>query len=190
MKDFEGDNMCRSLALVVRSPRTGSDAFMKEIQQVVWSVNGNVPLASMRTLQSIYAASMARTSFTMVMLALAGGMALLLGIVGIYGVTSYMVAQRTREMGIRIALGAQGAELTRMIVKDGMQLAALGAVLGVLAALGLSRAMAALLFGVAATDPRTYGLVAVALLLAALTASYVPARRATRVDPVEALRAE
>jgi predicted permease len=190
MKDFGGNGMSRSLALVVRSPRTGREDFVKEVQQAVWSVNASLPLAALRTLQSIYERSLARTSFTMVMLALAGGMALLLGVVGIYGVTSYIVSQRTREMGIRIALGARGAQLTGMIVADGLQLAALGAGLGLLAALGMSRAMAALLFGVGAADPRTYALVSLALLAAAAAASYVPARRVTRVDPASALRAE
>ena len=190
MKDFDSDGMSRSLSLVIRSSRTGTEDFVKEVQQAVWSVNGSLPLASLRTLQSIYEGSMARTSFTMVMLALAGGMALLLGVVGIYGVTSYMVSQRTREMGIRMALGARGPQLTGMIVTDGLKLAALGAALGLMAALALRRAMAALLFGVGAADPRTYALVSLALLGAAAAASYVPARRVTRVDPASALRAE
>jgi predicted permease len=190
MKGFGGDGLSRSLALAIRSPRTGSEDFVKEVQQAVWSVNASLPLASLRTLQSVYELSMARTSFTMVMLALAGGMALLLGVVGIYGVTSYRVSQRTREMGIRLALGARGPQLSGMIVKDGLKLAALGAGVGLLAALGLSRAMAALLFGVGVADPRTYVLVALALLAAAAAASYVPARRATKVDPALALRAE
>jgi ABC-type antimicrobial peptide transport system permease subunit len=187
---FSADGMSRSLSLVIRSPRTGAEGFIQEVQQAVWSVNANLPLASLRTLQSIYERSMARASFTMVMLALAGGMALLLGVVGIYGVTSYRVSQRTREMGIRMALGARGGQLTGMIVTDSLKLAALGAALGLLAALALRRAMAALLFGVGAADPRTYALVSLALLAAATLASYVPARRATQVDPATALRAE
>ncbi len=190
MKGFEGDGMSRSLALVIRSPRAGSEAFLKEVEQAVWSVNSNVPLASVRTLQALYERSMTRTSFTMVMLALTAGMALLLGVVGIYGVTSYAVSQRTREIGIRLALGALGPALTRMVVLDGLRLAAVGAACGLVAALGLSRLMAALLFGVGAADPATYGLVALALLSAAMIASYLPARRVTRVDPVEALRSE
>jgi putative ABC transport system permease protein len=190
MKEFEGDGMSRSLALVIRSPRAGSEAFLKEVEQAVWSVNSNVPLASVRTLQAVYERSMARTSFTMVMLALTAGMALLLGVVGIYGVTAYAVSQRTREIGIRLALGARGPALTGMIVLDGLKLAAVGAACGLVAALGLSRLMAALLFGVGAADPATYGLVALSLLSVAMIASYLPARRVTRVDPVEALRSE
>ena len=190
MKEFEGDGMSRSLALVIRSPRVGSESFLKEVERAVWSVNPSLPLASVRTMQAVYERSMARTSFTMVMLALTAGMALLLGVVGIYGVTSYAVSQRTREIGIRLALGALGPALTRMVVLDGLRLAAIGAACGLVAALGLSRLMAALLFGVGAADPATYGLVAMSLLSAAMVASYLPARRVTRVDPVEALRSE
>ena len=190
MREFEGDGMSRSLALVIRSPRVGSESFLKEVERAVWSVNPSVPLASVRTMQSVYERSMARTSFTMVMLGLTAGMAVLLGFVGIYGVTSYAVSQRTREIGIRLALGARGPTLTGMVVLDGLKLAAIGAVCGLAVALGLSRLMAALLFGVGAADPATYALVAVTLLSAAMIASYLPARRVTKVDPVEALRAE
>jgi predicted lysophospholipase L1 biosynthesis ABC-type transport system permease subunit len=180
----------RSLAFAIRSPRAGSEPFLKEIQEAVWSINPNLPLAGVRTLQTAYEASMARTSFTMVMLALAGAMALLLGVVGVYGVISYAVSQRTREIGIRMALGAQRQELTAMFVRHGLRLALIGAGCGLLAALGLSRVLTSLLFGVGAADPATYGLVAVTLVSAAGVASWVPARRATRVDPSEALRAE
>jgi predicted permease len=190
MKGFDGDGMSRSLALVIRSPRTGSEGFVKDVERAVWSVNASVPLASVRTLQSIYEGSMARTSFAMVLLALTAGMALVLGVVGIYGVTSYAVSQRTREIGIRMALGAEGSMLTGMVVREGLALAAVGAGCGLIAAFGLSRVMAALLFGVGTADPVTYLLVAAALLSAAVVASYLPARRVTKVDPVEALRAE
>ena len=190
MKQFEGDGMSRSLAYLVRTSRAGSESLLKEIREAVWSVNPNLPLASVRTLETIYERSMARTSFTVVMLGLAGGMALLLGVVGIYGVISYTVSQRTREIGIRMALGARREDLTRMFVRHGVLLATIGAAFGLVAALGLSRVMHSLLFGVGASDPVTYVLVAVVLVAAAGVASYLPARRVSAVDPVDALRAE
>jgi len=133
---------------------------------------------------------MARTSFALVMLAVAGAMALLLGIIGIYGVISYSVSQRTREIGIRMALGAQRITLTRMFVRHGLGLAAIGLVFGLAAAFALTRGMSSLLFGISAADPITYIGVSIGLALAAALASYLPSRRATAVDPVEALRAE
>ncbi|HEY7336362.1 MAG TPA: FtsX-like permease family protein, partial [Bryobacteraceae bacterium] len=124
------------------------------------------------------------------LLALAGGMALVLGIVGIYGVIAYAVTQRTREIGIRMALGAQSSGLRRMFVRDGLLLAGIGAALGLASAFGLTRLMSSLLFGVSALDPLAYGTAAAVLIAAAALASYFPARRATTVDPVDALRAE
>src|SRR4029079_19140686 len=103
----------RGVAFVIRSPRAGSTAFVNEVSRAVWSVNPNLTLAGIRTLQEIYNRSLGRTSFTLVMLALAGGMALLLGIAGIYGVMSYSVSQKTREIGIRVALGAQSDQVVR-----------------------------------------------------------------------------
>ena len=190
MKDFEADDVSRSLVYVVRTPRAGSESLLREIRAAVWSVNPELPLDSVRTLESLYERSMARTSFTMVMLALAGGMALVLGVVGIYGVISYAVSQRTREIGIRMALGARRDELTRMFVKQGLVLSAVGACCGLLVALALGRVMQALLFGVGAADPLTFALTAATLVAAAGAASYLPARRVADVDPVEALRAE
>jgi putative ABC transport system permease protein len=190
MKEFEGDGMCRSLAYLIRTPRAGSEGLAKELRHAVWSVNPNLPLASLRTLESLYDRSMARTSFTMVMLALAGGMALVLGVVGIFGVISYAVTQRTREIGIRMALGARREELTRMFVRHGLLLSTLGAGLGLVVALALGRVMSALLFGVRASDPLTFVLVAAALVVAGGAASYLPARRVADVDPVQALRAD
>ncbi|HEU4935125.1 MAG TPA: ABC transporter permease, partial [Vicinamibacterales bacterium] len=192
MDQFSDDEVSirRSVAYVVRSSRTGSTGFVDEIRRTVWSVNPNLPLAGVRTLQDIYNRSLARTSFTLVMLALAGGMALLLGIAGIYGVMSYSVSQRTREIGIRVALGAQSDQVVRMFVSHGARLAAVGIVCGVLAAAGLTRFLSTLLFDVKPTDPLTYVLVCAGLVSAAVIASYVPALRATSVDPVEALRAE
>jgi predicted permease len=192
MDQFSGDEISvrRGVAYVVRSPRTGSAGFVNDIGRAVWSVNPNLPLAGVRTLQEIYNRSLARTSFTLVMLALAGGMALLLGIAGIYGVMSYSVSQRTREIGIRVALGAQSEQVVRMFVSHGARLAATGIVFGLLAAAGLTRFLSTLLFDVKPTDPLTYAVVCAGLVGAAVIASYVPALRATSVDPVEALRAE
>src|SRR6185503_4966794 len=180
----------RSLAYIVRSSRTGSRELVNEISRAVWSVNPNLPVADVRTLQEVYDKSLARTSFTLVMLAIAGAMALLLGVAGIYGVIAYSVSQRTREIGIRLALGARNEEVTGMFVRHGARLAALGIVCGVAVALALTRLMSSMLFDVSPIDPLTYGGVSLGLAAAAVLAAYVPARRATMVDPVEALRAE
>jgi predicted permease len=195
MKGFDASEpdatfVSRSMSYVVRSSRTGSAGFVRELEQAVWSVNPNVPLARARTLREIYDASLARTSFALVLLAIAGAMALLLGIAGIYGVISYSVTQRTREIGIRVALGARAEEVRRMFVRQGVALAAVGIVIGLTAAFGVMRLLSSLLFGISALDPLTYAQVAVALLAATALASYVPAARATRIDPAIALRAE
>jgi ABC-type antimicrobial peptide transport system permease subunit len=163
---------------------------LAETRAAIWSVNGNLPVFLVRTLKDIYDQSMARTSFTLVLLGIAGAMSLVLGVVGIYGVIAYAVSQRTREIGIRMALGAQAGGLQGMFVRHGLVLAGVGAGIGLAAAVGLTRAMKALLFGVSAVDPVTYGAVAGVLVIAAAGASYFPARRATAVDPVVALRAE
>jgi ABC-type antimicrobial peptide transport system permease subunit len=133
---------------------------------------------------------MARTSFTLVMLAIAGSMALLLGIIGSYGVVAYSVAQRRREVGIRLALGAEPTAVTRMFLRQGVILAAIGCGVGLAGAMAVSSMMKSLLFAVTPLDPITYGVTAVALLMAALVACYFPARRAATVDPAESLRAE
>lgn len=180
----------RTLAFAVRSNRAGSGGFTKEIQQAVWSVNPNLPLANVRTVREIYDKSMARTSFTLVMLSMAAGMALLLGVVGLYGVISYSVSQRTREIGIRIALGAPQATVTRMFVRHGLLLTGSGVACGLAAAISLTRLLSSLLFEVSPLDPITYSAVSAVLIAAALLATYVPARRATMIEPIEALRAE
>jgi ABC-type antimicrobial peptide transport system permease subunit len=133
---------------------------------------------------------MARTSFTLVMLGIAGSMALLLGVIGIYGVIAYAVSQRTREIGIRLALGARPGDVRRMFVQYGLGLCALGTIIGVGVAAGLTRLLKSLLFGVAPLDPTTFAAVPAALLLASLAASYLPARRASAVDPVMCMKAE
>ena len=153
-------------------------------------MNPDLPIADVRTVQEIYDRSMARTSFTLVMLSIAAGMALLLGIVGIYGVISYTVSQRTREIGIRIALGAPQQSVRQMFVRQGLLLTAIGVACGIAAAAALTRLMKALLFEVSPLDPVTYVAVSVILAVAALLASYIPARRATTIEPVEALRVE
>ncbi len=189
---FEGNDVAlrRTLAYVIRSPRAGTQSFLKEIQAAVWSVNPNLPLAQVRTLEAVYEKSMARTSFTLVMLAIAGGMALLIGLVGIYGVVSYSVSQRTREIGIRIALGAQHGAVTEMFLRHALLLAVTGAGAGLLIASLLVRFISSLLFGVNALDPLTYAAVSIVLIAAVLAASAIPARRATAIDPLEALRTE
>jgi len=180
----------RSVTFVLHSPNAGTEAFLNQVQQAVWSVNSNLPVASPQTMQEIYDASMARTSFTLVMLSIAGSMALLLGIIGIYGVIAYAVAQRRREIGIRLALGAQRRELRWMFVRSALLLTTIGVLLGVVAAAGLMRLMKSLLFGISPNDPLTYLAVIGVLLGVAMIASYLPARRAAAVNPVEALRAE
>ena len=178
----------RNLAYAIRTQRLSSPTFIKEVQQAVWSVNPNLPLASIQTLNEIRADSMAQTSFALVMLSIAAAVALLLGIVGIYGVISYIATQRTREIGIRIALGAARRDVSRLFLRHGFVLAAVGIALGMVAASFVTRVMSALLYGVSALDLVTYVAVGVGLGGTALLASYLPALRASRVDPAEALR--
>jgi len=192
MARFEGEpiEVRRDLAFALRSPRTGSESFLQEIRQAVWSVDPNLPLADVHTLEYFYKKSMARPSFTLVMLAVAGSMALLLGIVGLYGVIAYSVSQRTREIGIRMALGAQQQKLTGMFVRHGLGLTGAGLACGLSVAFVLMRLMSSLLFGVRPVDALTYGAVSVGLVATATLASYLPSRRVAAVNPVEALRAE
>jgi len=180
----------RAATFVVRSKRAGSEALIADIQRSVWSVNGNLPVANPATMQDIYAKSMARTSFTLAMLAIAGTMALLLGIIGIYGVISYAVSQRTREIGIRLALGARKSELKWMFVRSALVLTATGVAIGVVAAAILTQSIKSLLFGISPLDPLTYVAVPLVLCGAAMLASYMPACRAAGVNPVQALRAD
>jgi predicted permease len=192
MKDFWTFKVFvqRSMAYAIRMDRAGSPTLLKEIQQAVWKVNSNLPVASVRTLEDIRADSMAQTSFALVMLGIAAGVALLLGVVGIYGVLSYVATQRTREIGIRMALGAADRDVRQMFLRHGVLLSAVGIGTGLAAAAGLTQLMSALLFGVSSLDPATYAAVAAALAGTALLASYLPARRASRVDPADALRFE
>jgi predicted permease len=183
-------DVVRSVTFAVHSTNAGTEWFLREVQQAVWSVNANLPVASPRPMEEIYDASMARTSFTLAMLAIAGFMALLLGIMGIYGVIAYAVAQRRREIGIRLALGAQRSQLRWMFVRSALLLTGLGVLLGLGAAAALTQLMKSLLFGISPIDPVTYAAVVVLLGCVAMVASYLPARRAAAVNPVESLRAE
>jgi predicted permease len=192
MNEFEGNAVAvrRTVYFAMRSKRAGSQTLLTDLQRAVWSLNANLPLARVRTLQEIYDKSLARTSFALVMLAIASAMALLIGLVGIYGVISYSVSQRTREIGIRMALGAQQREMLKLVLGEGMLVIVIGLAIGLVGSLALTRFLASLLFGVSATDPLTFVGVAVSLAVVALVACYVPARRAMRVDPMVALRYE
>ena len=192
LSHFESDmfNVRRFVVFAIRTPRAGSESLMKDVRQAVWSVDANLPLTSVHTQDYYYQKSISRTSFTLVMLAIAAAIALLLGVVGLYGVIAYSASQRTREIGIRIALGAQRNTITTMFVRQGLVLAASGIGCGLLLALTATRFLKSLLFHVSPVDPATYLLACIALCGAATLASYIPSRRTAAVNPVDALRAE
>jgi hypothetical protein len=189
---FEGQKelVRRGVSFVIRSPRANSAAFLSEAQRAVSSVDSDLPLEDPSTLGELYTKSMARTSFTLVMLCVAGAMTLLLGVVGIYGVISYAVSQRTREIGIRMAMGAQRQALTSLFVRQGLLLAGIGVVIGVVVAFAATRLMSSLLFNVSPMDPGTYVVATAGILAITWLACYLPSRRAAAVNPVKALRAE
>ena len=180
----------RTMAYAVRSTRVGAPGFLRELQQAVWAVNPDLPLAAVQTLEEIRARSMAQTSFALVMLGIAASVALLIGIVGIYGVIVYAATQRTREIGVRIALGAQIGDVRKMFLRHGLSLTITGIALGIGVAVALTHVMSSFLFGVGPMDPMTYAAMSAALAAVALLATYLPARRASRVDPVVALRGD
>ena len=192
MNKFEGNDeqVSRMIKFVIRSNRAGSQSFVSEVRRAVWSVNATLPVASVETMADYVSRSLARTSFTLVMLSVAAGMALLLGLVGIYGVIAYSVSQRRREIGVRVAVGAQPAHILNLFVRSGLLLTGSGILLGIVLSAAAMRLMSSILFGVHPFDLPTYLIASVALLAAALLASYVPSRRALSVDPSEALRAE
>jgi predicted permease len=192
MENFGGNKIftMRAVNLVIRSNEAGRESLMSGVRSAVSSVNSSMPVFLVRTMKDLYDQSMARTSFALVMLGIAAAMALALGVIGIYGVIAYIVAQRSREIGIRLALGAAPAQLERMFLRQGLVLTAVGAGVGLVTATALTQWMSALLFGVERLDPPTYAAVLGVLAMAAAVASYVPARRATAVDPVETLTAE
>jgi putative ABC transport system permease protein len=180
----------RTMAYAVRSARVGAPGFVRELEQAVWSVNPDLPLARVQTLDEIQQSSMTQTSFALVMLGIAASVALLIGMVGIYGVVAYAAAQRTREIGVRMALGAQVGDVRFMFLRHGLWLTTIGIAVGIGIALALTRVMSTFLFGVGPTDPITYAAVSAVLAGMTLVATYLPAHRASRVDPVVALRAE
>jgi predicted permease len=192
MNDFDGQKfgVVRTVSYIVRSKRAGSQGLLADVQHAAWSLNATLPIGNARTLEEIYDKSLSRTSFTLVMLAIAGVMALLIGLVGIYGVISYTVSQRWREIGIRVALGARRQELVRLFVAHGFVLALIGVACGLVAAGALTRVLASLLFNVNPLDPLTYAAATLGLLAAAIVATYIPTLRAMGVDLIDALRAE
>jgi ABC-type antimicrobial peptide transport system permease subunit len=160
------------------------------VREIVRSLDANLPVANVRTMTNIVADSTARTTFTLLLLLVASVAALFLGVVGVYGVTSYAVGRRTREIGLRIALGARPRDVERMVLGETTGLVLGGVALGALAALGLTRFMGTLLFEISPTDPGSYGAMAFLLLVTAVIASWMPARRAARADPQRALRCD
>ncbi len=172
--------------------RTAGDplAMLPALRREIWAMDRNLPLVNVRPLSVVVSSAMARTTFTLIMIGAAAGIALLLGGIGIYGVISYMVSLRTREIGVRMALGARSDQVRRMVVRQGLVLAVIGAGIGLAGALALSRLISSLLYGIAPYDPLTLGAVTSGLLLVAAFASWLPAMRAARIDPIEALRAE
>ena len=188
--DTQNERVQRDVSFVIRTPRAGSQTFMNQVHQAIWSDNSSLPLANPNTVGYYYAQSTARTSFTLVMLAVAGAMALLLGMVGIYGVISYSVTQRIREIGIRMALGAQRSMIVLLFVRDGLLLTGIGILCGVVTAFATVRLMQSLLFGVSPYDPVTYIAITLLIFVTASVACWLPSRRAAAVDPMQALRSE
>jgi predicted permease len=178
------------LRYVIRTERPDPLSLVPEVRQTVWGVHPNLAISEVRTLDQIFHQSIARTSFTLVVLGIAALVALVLGMVGVYGVISYLVAQRTREIGVRLAIGASQLQVRDLVLRQGVVFAVAGVAVGLAVAAGLTRFLGSLLFGVAPVDGTTYATVSVVLVAVVFLASYLPARRAARVDPVLALRAD
>jgi predicted permease len=180
----------RGATFAIRSERAGTEAFLREVAAAIHAVNPSLPLAKVRTLNDVYRRSLARTSLTLILLGIAGAMALALATVGVYGVLAYAVGQRRREVGIRLALGAEPRALQWLFVRKGLMLNCAGGVIGLALAGGLSRWISSLLFGITPLDPVTYLASGTLIAAAVMIASYVPARQAASVDPMETLRSE
>ena len=185
-----GQGTWPNVFVAVRTAPENPLTILPAVQEAVWSVNKSVPLGNPRTMNDIIARTLLQKKFTMLLLTIFAGAALLLAAIGLYGVISYSVAQRTRELGIRIALGAQRRDVLRLVLRQGMTLVAMGVAFGLAASIGLTRLMATLLYGVSATDPITFVILSSALLSVAFVACWLPARRASGVDPIIALRSE
>ncbi len=160
------------------------------MKKQVWNVDRQIPVSDIQSMDELMAVSVAQRRFTMMLLGTFAALALILAAVGIYGLIACFVSQRTHEIGVRIALGAQRRDVLRLVMGDGARLALAGIALGVAGALATTRVMASLLFEVKPADPATYALVAILLAIVALAACYIPARRAMRVDPMAALHYE
>jgi len=180
----------RGMGFAIRSDRVGTVGFVDEVRAAVWEINPNLPVRGLQSLEELMGQSIARTSFTLALLGVAAGVALLLGVIGVYGVISYAVSQRSHELGLRMAMGAQAGQVKGMVLRQGLVLSAIGVAIGLALALGLTRLMAGLLYGVSPIDPLTFLAVAAVLIGVALVASYLPARRAAGVDPMDVLRSE
>jgi len=174
----------------VRSRRAGSESLAEEMQHAVWQIHSELPVSGILTMQQIASKSLARTSFTLTMLGIAAALALALGIIGIYGVISYSVSQRTREMGIRIALGAPKNELRWLFVRSALVLTGTGLLIGVGVAAVVAQMMRSLLFGVQPFDPLSFAVMALVLVAAAAFAGFVPALRISTINPADVLKAE
>jgi putative ABC transport system permease protein len=185
-----GQGTWPSVFVAVRTAPENPLTLLPAVQQAVWNVNKSVALGNPRTMNDIIARTLLQKKFTMLLLSIFAGAALFLAAIGLYGVISYSVAQRTRELGIRIALGAQRSDVLRLILRQGMTLVAAGVIFGVAASLGLTRLIASLLYGISASDPLTFFFLSAALVFVAFIACWLPARRASAVDPIVALHAE
>jgi putative ABC transport system permease protein len=185
----DGMGFARRMTLAVRASGEPID-LTNAVRQAVWSIDSNIPIADVRTMEQILANVTAQPRFNTVLLGIFAAVALALASVGIYGVLSYSVTQRTREIGVRIALGAQQGDVLKMVIKQGMVLTLLGVCLGLAASFAMTRLMAGLLFGVSATDPGIFMLITLLLIGVALLACWIPARRAAKLDPIIALRYE
>jgi putative ABC transport system permease protein len=187
--DFLLTRMTESVTMVARTS-TDPLTIAPEVKNQVLAIDKDTPLHSVQTMEQIVAASLSKQRFSMLLFGIFASVALVLAAIGIYGVMSYTVTQRTHEIGVRMALGAKRADVLKLVVRQGMTLAIIGLAIGIGAAFLLTRLMASLLFDVSTTDPTTFAMLAVLLAAVALLACYIPARRATKVDPMVALRYE